>query len=313
MQELLKMNVKDNSLLPLNTKFAAPMSTIEDAANIASYGGDSGKRKEALKLIESKVVEGSGGTEVYWEASQSTWGGPLETTATALRALSTSDEEKHRNLFKKGFKFLTKRLVARRLNSTADTRALIELFASMKDLDATPKFAYSTYSKNDPSKTVALSERDYRFDSQNEGRVVALDDEANSNSSVDSRRLKAGSRLIVRLDGTETIEYKKIKSMFNFEAKLAKTTLKLGERVQLVLTPKDHPICPIAKVFLAANMAFLEGGVNIQTISKPLTDGSITLDILATAKGKCKLYTVMYDMYDANMIGISMPILVTTQ
>jgi hypothetical protein len=111
----------------------------------------------------------------------------------------------------------------------------------------------------------------------------------------------------------ETIDYKKIKSMFNFEAKLAKTTLKLGERVQLVLTPKDHPICPIAKVFLAANMAFLEGGVNIQTISKPLTDGGITLDILATAKGKCKLYTVMYDMYDANMIGVTMPIQVTTQ
>jgi hypothetical protein len=312
-QELLKKGVKDNSLLALSSKFAAPMSTVEDAANLATYSGDSGKRREALKLIESKALEGSGGSEVYWEASKSTWGGTLETTATALRALSASNEEKHRMLFKKGFKFLTKRLVARRLNSTADTRALIELLAAMRDLDATPKFAYFTYSKDDPSEAVSLSEKDYGFDSQNVTRVVALDEEADSDASVEGRRLKAGSSLMVRLDGMETIDYKKIKSMFNFEAKLAKTTLKLGERVQLVLTPKDHSICPIARVFLAANMAFLEGGVNIQIISKPLTDGGMTLDILATAKGKCKLYTVMYDMYDANMIGVTMPIEVTTQ
>jgi hypothetical protein len=312
-QELLKIDVKDNCLLPLNSKFAAPMSTVEDAANIASYGGDSEKRKEALRLIESRAIEGSGGIEVHWEASQSTWGGILETTATALRALSTSNEEKHRNMFRKGFRFVTKRLVAKRLNSTADTRALIELFAAMKDLDTAPKFAYHTYSEDDPSKAITLSEKDYRFDQQIVGRVIALDDEANSDSAADRRKVKAGSKLILRVDGQETIDYKKTKSTFNFEAKLAKTTLKLGERVQLVLRPKDHPICPIAKIFLAANMSFLEGGVNIQTISKPLTDGSITLDILATAKGRCKLYTVMYDMYDANMIGVSMPIQVTTQ
>ncbi|WXG44603.1 MAG: alpha-2-macroglobulin family protein [Promethearchaeati archaeon SRVP18_Atabeyarchaeia-1] len=311
-QELVKRDVHDNALLPLNEKFAAPMSTVEDAANIALHVGDKGKRKDALKLIESRAIEGAGGSEVHWEASQSTWGGSLETTATALRVLGPSNDVRHQMLFKKGFKFVAKRLVAGRLNSTADTRALIELFATMEGFDSMPKFAYFTHTKDDPTRAVTLTEKDYGLDSRNVARTIALDDEAGSDQSSENRRLRAGTKLLVRLDGVETIDYKKIKSMFNFEAKLPKTTLKLGERVQLSLVPKDHSICPIAKVFLAANMAFLEGGVNIQTISKPLTDGGIVLDILATAKGRCKLYTIMYDMYDVTMIGVAVPIQVTT-
>jgi hypothetical protein len=73
------------------------------------------------------------------------------------------------------------------------------------------------------------------------------------------------------------------------------------------LTPKDQSICPVSKVFLPANVAFLEGGVNVQTISKPITEGSIVLDLIGTARGKCRLYAVLYDMYDSNMVGVAIP------
>jgi hypothetical protein len=94
--------------------------------------------------------------------------------------------------------------------------------------------------------------------------------------------------------------------------KLDKTTLKLGERIKLLLTPKETSICPITKIFLPANTAFLEGGVNIQTIAKPVL-GGITVDIVGTSRGKCRLYAVLYDMYDSSMIGVSLPIEVSVQ
>ncbi|WXG47059.1 MAG: hypothetical protein WED05_10435 [Candidatus Atabeyarchaeum deiterrae] len=302
-QELEKRKVADNTLLSLSEKFMAPMTTVEDAANIAIYSG--GKRKEALKFIESKAVEGSGGTEVHWEPAQATWGGVLESTATCLRALHASADDKHQTLFRKGFKFVGKRIVGGRLHSTADTRALIELFGAMKDMDTKPKFYYQTYMKSDPSTPVTKTEKD--FESGDSNGIIAVDDEAESDMSAKGRRLIAHSMLFARVDGIEVIDYKKTKSNFNFDMKLEKMSLKLGERIKLTLTPKDQSICPVSKVFLPANVAFLEGGVNVQTISKPITEGSIVLDLIGTARGKCRLYAVLYDMYDSNMVGVAIP------
>jgi hypothetical protein len=313
-QQLLNRNIKDNLLLPLSKDFRAPIVSSEDAANMAIYGkATESERLEALKLIESNAIEGSGGTEVHWESSQSTWGGSLETTAMALRTVCTSQEQKHQALFKKGFKFLVKRLVGGRLYSTADTRALIELFSSMKDSDTQPKFTYRAYAKEDQTSQVTKTEKDYRISVTKGVAVVPLDVDTEMDPTVERRKLIAQSRIFVRTDGSEIIDYKKIKSNFNFEAKLEKTTLKLGERIKLILTPKENSICPISKIFLPANTAFLEGGVNIQTISKPVTEGSITLDIVATSRGSCKLYTVLYDMYDSEMIGVGPAIEVRVQ
>jgi hypothetical protein len=312
-QELLKRKVVDNALIPLSEKFQAPISTVEDASNIVAYGrGKNGKRREALEFIESRAVEGSSGSEVHWEPSQGTWGGALESTAMSLRALYTSSEENHRTLFKKGLRFLAKRLIVGRLYSTADTRALIELFASMKDMDTRPKFIYHTYAKKDPTTRITRTEKDYDIDSKVD-TAVGIDDEAESDLTVKGRKLVAHSRLFVRVDGTEIIDYRKMKSNFNFDAKLEKTTLNLGERVKLVLTPKEQSLCPITKIFLPANTAFLEGGVNIQTVSKPVVGGNVTVDIVATSRGKCKLYAVLYDMYDSGMIGVGLPIKVSVQ
>jgi hypothetical protein len=314
MQQLLSKNIKDNSLLPLSEGFRAPIVSNEDAANIAIYGkADKAERQEALNLIESNAIEGSGGTEVHWESSPGTWGGSLETTAMALRAVYTSQEQKHQALFKKGFKFLVKKLVGGRLYSTADTRALIELFSSMKDYDTLPKFTYRTYAKDDPTSQVTKTEKDYSARVTKGVRVIPLDDETDMDLTAEGRKLIAQSRIFARLDGTEIIDYRNIKSNFNFEAKLEKTTLKLGERIKLILTPKENSICPISKIFLPANTAFLEGGVNIQTVSKQVTEGSITLDIVATSRGSCRLYAVLYDMYDSEMIGVGPAIEVSVQ
>jgi hypothetical protein len=313
-QQLLNKNVKDNSLLALSEDFRAPIVSNEDAANLAIYSkADKSERQEALRLIESNAIEGSGGTEVHWEPSQGTWGGSLETTAMALRAVCTSQEQKHQALFKKGFKFLVKRLVGGRLYSTADTRALIELFSSMKDSETQPKFTYRAYAKEDPTSHVTKSEKDYRVSVTKGDTVIPLDDVTEMDLTVGGRKLAAQSRIFVRTDGTETMDYKKVKSNFNFEVKLEKATLRLGERIKLTLTPKENSICPISKIFLPANTAFLEGGVNIQTISKPVTEGSITLDIVATSRGSCKLYALLYDMYDSEMIGVGPAIEVRVQ
>lgn len=115
----------------------------------------------------------------------------------------------------------------------------------------------------------------------------------------------------MRIDGTETVDYKKVRSTFDFDAKLDRMILKLGQRVKLTVTPRHESRCPVVRVFLAPNLISLEGEVNMQTISKPMVEGSIELDLLAASRGRSRLYVMLYDMYEPNMIGITIPIGIT--
>jgi len=310
LQELLRRDVLDNSLLSLSERFMAPISTVEDAANIATYREiRGGMRRGALEFIESKAIGEPSGDEVYWEPSRASWGGVLEATATCLRALHESSDENRRFLFKKGFKFVTKRLANSRLHSTADTRALIELFAAMKDVGARPRFSYQTYVKANPASPVIKTERDLTIGKSDV--FIPIDDEVHTDISSPGRKLIARSQLFVRIDGTETVDYKKVRSTFDFDAKLDRMILKLGQRVKLTVTPRHESRCPVVRVFLAPNLISLEGEVNMQTISKPMVEGSIELDLLAASRGRSRLYVMLYDMYEPNMIGITIPIGIT--
>jgi hypothetical protein len=260
---LLKAGYRDNALLPLDAGFRQEMESAEDA--VAYYFSGNGQRDAALQFLrQSAQREGS---KAYWKA-KSAWGGNLEVTADAARVMFDAGDV----LFRPAFTFVTGKLVNGMLYSTADTRALVELLASLKF---------------DPAARAVI-----------DGHEVALDDVA-----IGREVTALSDNLVVRVDEEIEINHLAPRADFQFAVKPGKTKLRVGERMQITVTPKEQTIAPLVRLFLPGNLALLKGGANAQTAHLPIERKDLTVDAVAVRPGRGKLYVSVHDMYDAEKVG----------
>ncbi len=260
---LLKARYRDNSLLPLDAGFRKKMETAEDA--VAYYFAGDGQRDAALKLLRQTVQRD--GSKAYWKA-QSAWGGNLEVTADVARVMYAAGDE----LFRPAFAFVASKLVNGMLYSTADTRALVELLASLKF---------------DPATRAVI-----------DGQQVTLGD-----ATIGKQVTALSDNLIVRVDEEIEINHLEPRADFQFSVKPTRTRLTLGERIQITVTPQEQTIAPLARLFLPGNLALLKGGANAQTAHLPIEHQELTVDAVAVRPGRGKLYVSVHDMYDAEKVG----------
>ncbi len=268
---LLKTKYHDNSLLPLDAGFGKKMESAEDA--VAYYFAGNGQRDKALQLLRKTVQRE--GSKVYWKATSS-WGGNLEVSADAARVMYHAKDE----LFRPAFAFVTGKLVNGMLYSTADTRALVHLLASLQF---------------DPATRAVI-----------DGQEVALGDPSAGSGqvvTVGKQVTALSDNLIVRLDEEIEINHLEPRADFQFEVKPTKTKLDVGERIQITVTPKEQTIAPLARLFLPGNLALLKGGANAQTAHLPIERKELVVDAVAVRPGRGKLYVSVHDMYDADKVG----------
>jgi hypothetical protein len=263
---LLKAKHHDNALLALDARFRQKMTGPEDA--VAYYFAGNGQRPAALHLLRQTVQRE--GDKVYWKA-RSAWGGNLEVTADAARAMYDAGDA----LFRPAFAFVCGKLVNGMLYSTADTRALVELLAALKF---------------DPARRAVI-----------DGQEVALGDA--SDPTIGREVTALSDNLIVRVDEEIEINHLEPRADFQFAVKPTKTHLKVGERIQITVTPKEQTIAPLARLFLPGNLALLKGGANAQTAHLPVERSELTVDAIAVRPGRGKLYVSVHDMYDADKVG----------
>ena len=260
---LLKAKHRDNSLLPLDGAFGQKMDQPEDA--VAYYFAGDGRREDALRLLRQTAQRD--GSKVYWKA-HSAWGGSLEVTADVARVMVHAGDD----LFRPAFTFVTSKLVNGMLYSTADTRALVELLASLKF---------------DPAAHAVIDGQEVALGEVSVGReVTALSD-----------------NLIVRVDESISINHLEPRADFQFAVKPSKTRLDLGERIQITITPKEQTLAPLTRLFLPGNLALLKGGANAQTAYLPIEQKELTVDAIAVRPGRGRLYVSVHDMYDAEKVG----------
>jgi hypothetical protein len=176
------------------------------------------------------------------------------------------------DLFRPAFAYTTGRLINGMLYSTADTRALVALLSSLK------------------------------FDSAS--RAVIDGREVNLREVSVGESVKALSdNLVVRLDEEIEIDHLQPRADFQFAVKPSKTSLAVGERIQITITPKEKTIAPLVRIFLPGTMALLKGGANAQTAYLPIERSELTVDAVAVRPGRGRLYVSVHDMYDAAKVG----------
>jgi hypothetical protein len=262
---LQKKHYRDNQLLPLGRGFAAPLKSVADAVSLYFYGD--GKRPEALEFLR-RTAERSDGT-ARWPASEKHyWGGQVEATCDAARVMLDAGDA----LFLPAFRTVCGKLVNGMLYSTADTRALVELLAALRF---------------DAAQTALIDGAEVALREVSSGReVTALSD-----------------RLIVRADRKIEINHLAPRADFRFELRLSKTRPRLGERIQIVVTPKESSIAPLVRLYLPGCLALLKGGANAQTAHLPVTADTVVVEAIAVRAGRGKLFATVHDMYDAEKVG----------
>jgi hypothetical protein len=263
---LQQKRYRDNLLLPLGPHFRAPLKTVADA--VALYFHGDGGRDEALAFLRHSAEPMHGGTARWPADERHYWGGALEATCDAARVMRHAGDP----LFLPGFRYVAGKLVNGMLYSTADTRALVELLA---DLDY-------------PASQTALVD----------GQEIPLRD------TPSGREVTAlTDNLIVRVDRTIEINHLEPRSDFRFALEPSKTRLRLGERIQISVTPKEPSIAPLVRLYLPGCLALLKGGANAQTAHLPVEREALTVDAVGVRPGKGRLYASVHDMYDADKVG----------
>ena len=256
---------RNNQLLPLDPSFRAEMETVADA--VALYFNDD-QVKDALAFLRRTAERQEDGT-VRWPASAyHYWGGQLEATCDAARVMLHAGDA----LFVPAFRYVTGRLVDGMLYSTADTRALVELLAGL-GFRATDTALID--GQEIPLREVSIGKE-----------VTALTDQ-----------------VIVRVDEQVVIDHLKPRFDFQFSVKPSKTGLRLGERIQIAVTPKESSIAPLVRLYLPGCLALLKGGANAQTAHLPVERNELVVDAVAVRPGHGKLYVTIHDMYDADKLG----------
>jgi hypothetical protein len=263
---LLQREYKNNQLLPLSREFRAPLETVADA--VAFYFHGNGRRDEALAYLRRTVERLDDGTARWPASSHHYWGGQLEATCDAARVMLDAGDA----LFVPAFRYVTGKLVDEMLYSTADTRALVELLAGLG------------FGESD---TALIDGREVPLREVSIGKeVTALTD-----------------NLIVRVDEQIEIDHLTPRADFRFAVKPSRKRLRLGERIQITVTPKESSIAPLVRLFLPGCLALLKGGANAQTAHLAIEQDELVVDAVAVRPGRGKLYVTVHDMYDADKIG----------
>jgi hypothetical protein len=263
---LLERDYKNNQLLPLSREFRAPMETVADA--VAFYFHGNGRRDEALRYLRRTVERLDDGTARWPASSHHYWGGQLEATCDAARVMLDAGDA----LFVPAFRYVTGKLVDGMLYSTADTRALVELLAGLGFGESDTALIDG---REAPLREVSIGKE-----------VTALTD-----------------NLIVRVDEQIEIDHLAPRAEFRFAVKPSRKRLRLGERIQITVTPKESSIAPLVRLFLPGCLALLKGGANAQTAHLAIEQDELVVDAVAVRPGRGKLYVTVHDMYDADKIG----------
>jgi hypothetical protein len=263
---LSERSYKNNQLLPLGHEFRAPLETVADA--VALYFHGNGYRKKALDYLRRSVERLDDGTARWPTSQHHYWGGQLEATCDAARVMLDAGDA----LFVPAFCYVTGKLVDGMLYSTADTRALVELLAGLG------------FHQSD---TALIDGREMPL------REVSVGKEVTARTD----------NLIVRVDEQIQINHLEPRADFRFGVKPSKKRLKLGERIQIKVTPKESSIAPLVRLYLPGCLALLKGGANAQTAHLPVERDELVVDAVAVRPGRGKLYVTVHDMYDADKIG----------
>jgi hypothetical protein len=109
--------------------------------------------------------------------------------------------------------------------------------------------------------------------------------------------------LIVRADEQIEIDHLAPRTDFRFELKPSKKRVRLGERMQITVTPQETSIAPLVRLYLPGCLALLKGGANAQTAHLPIEVDELVVDVVAVRPGRGKLHATVHDMYDADKIG----------
>jgi hypothetical protein len=233
-----------------------------------AYFKDAKYKESAVQYIKSNMQTDKNGN-IYWNASKQSWSGKVESTCKAAKVMYFEDMA----VFQKAFAHITSFIQNGRLYSTTDTCAFLDLLRVMK---------------HGGSKKAMINGKVVEVDSAIECDEVTIIDEG----------------LMVRKDYDKEIDYTEMDAGFEFSVK-APDQLQLGERAKIVIKPKEKTLCPIVKIFLPANLAFVKGGVNVQSGIFPIKTGQLELDVVAVRRGTAGMYAVLTDMYDAEKIGVS--------
>jgi hypothetical protein len=263
---LLERDYKNNQLLPLSREFRAPMETVADA--VAFYFHGNGRRDEALRYLRRTVERLDDGTARWPASSHHYWGGQLEATCDAARVMLDAGDA----LFVPAFRYVTGKLVDGMLYSTADTRALVELLAGLGFGESDTALIDG---REAPLREVSIGKE-----------VTALTD-----------------NLIVRVDEQIEIDHLAPRAEFRFAVKPNRKRLRLGERIQITVAPRESSIAPLVRLFLPGCLALLKGGANAQTAHLAIEQDELVVDAVAVRPGRGKLYVTVHDMYDADKIG----------
>jgi len=266
---------RNNQLLPLDAGFRTEMKTVADAVALYFHANETDEALAYLRRTAERLEDGT----VRWPASTyHYWGGQVEATCDAARVMLHASDA----LFVPAFRYVTGKLVDGMLYSTADTRALVELLAGL-GFRATD--------------TALIDGHDVPLSEVSIGKeVTALTD-----------------NLIVRVDEQVEIDHLKPRSDLRFSVRPSKTKLRLGERIQITITPKDSSIAPLVRLYLPGCLALLKGGANAQTAHLPIERDELIVDAVAVRSGHGKLYVTVHDMYDADKVGTAEGIRITVR
>jgi hypothetical protein len=264
---LRKQRHRDNSLLALGPEFREKggVRDVEDATALY-FHGKGGERDKALAYLRRTAVRENG--TARWPAKRA-WGGALEVTADAARVLLHARDR----LFLPAFRYVTGSLIDGRLYSTADTRALVELLASLRF---------------DDTGTALI-----------DGQQVSL-----TEVSIGQTVTAQTDNLIVRVDEAREINYLEPAENFRFDVGLSRKDLRLGERVLIRVTPRETSIAPLVRLYLPGCLAWIKGGANAQTAHLPVERESLEVEAVAVRPGRGQLHVAVHDMYDADKVGV---------
>jgi len=266
-------NVQDTELTPIMPEVFKDyyskngLKSVEDA--VSAYFTKDYDVDKIMDFLKSKMQVNKDGS-VSFEPSRQSWCGKVEVTCKAAKVLFHEDP----SLFMKSFNYITSFIQNGRLYSTSDTCAFLDLVSEMG---------------GGTSKKAIV-----------DGKEIEIKVATECNDEVEI--IEEG--VLVRMDYDREIDYREMDSNFEF-AVFAPGQLKVGERTTIKITPRENTLCPLAKVYLPANLAFVKGGVNVQSSIFPIKGESLEMDVVAIRRGVAGMYVVLTDMYDVDKIGVS--------
>ena len=223
------------------------------------------EKEKAVKLIKNKVKRQ--GSMAYWE-DETCWAGTGEATCLALQVAY----HEMPGLFVKGFNYVSSKLKDGRLYSTSDTCAFLELLNQLSGITT---------------------------------REVIIDGETHLLTGVlIGKEVTAVDKTLVRIDEESEVDYLSPRSDFEGELKIERTSLKLGEKVNLSIQTLEDSIAPLVRIYLPGNLASLKGGTGIQKMYLPVRESPFSLELYGIRRGKGKLRVVLHDMYNEEKVGV---------